>query len=312
MVTRGGRRWDLVGLAAGAALGFADLAVFLAVGLDMRLAGRDVTLLVMATFILTYAAFGWVIGRLMMARRTIQDQLEALAASQRAALQNEKLAAIGRLAAGIAHEVRNPLGVIRASAVMVRESFAPGDEAYRACEFIREEIDRLNGLITALLGFARPTEPRLRPVRLDDVVERALGLAADDLGRRGIAVARAADGAPSSVPADPDLLAQVVLGLVTNAAEALGESGRIEIRLARDPAGVALDVADSGPGVPADRASQLFEPFFTTKPTGTGLGLAMAARIVQAHGGSIETVAGRGAGPGGAGACFRIRLRSAA
>ena len=91
---------------------------------------------------------------------TIRDQMQRLEESQRVAAQNEKLAALGGLAAGVAHEVRNPLGVIRASAAMVQESFDPEEEPYRACQFICEETDRLNGLITALLGFARPARLR--------------------------------------------------------------------------------------------------------------------------------------------------------
>jgi two-component system sensor histidine kinase HydH len=301
MAPRPGTRWDLVGLAAGAALGLGDLALFLALGIDMRLAGRDATVGVSLLLTATYAAFGLVIGRLVQARRTIQEQ-------QRAALQNEKLAAIGRLAAGVAHEVRNPLGVIRASASMLEESFAPGAEGQRACEFIRDEIDRLNGLITALLTFGRPTEPRVRPVVLERVIERALGLAGEELRRRDIVVEHAAEATLPAVPADPDLLAQVVLGLLTNAAEALGGAGRIVVRTGVGGDAVRLEIADSGPGIPPEHAGQVFEPFFTTKPTGTGLGLAMAARIVGAHGGTIEVVAGRGAGPAGTGACFRVRL----
>jgi two-component system sensor histidine kinase HydH len=309
------RRWGWWGSAAGVALGLTDLAVFQALGVDMRLAGRDVTVAVSALFIVTYAVLGLAIGRLAEARararadaRVIAAQLRALEASQRVALQNEKLAAIGRLAAGVAHEVRNPLGVIRASASMLQEGFRPGEDGHRACEFIREEIDRLNGLITSLLNFARPTELRLQPVGLGGIVDRALHLALEEVRRRGIAVEREGGDRMPEVPADPDLVAQVVLGLVVNAAEALEAGGRIVVRLGGEPAAAWIEVADDGPGVPAEATEQVFEPFFTTKPAGTGLGLAMAARIVQAHGGTIEVLAGRGAGAGGTGACFRMRL----
>src|SRR5207244_221803 len=111
-----------------------------------------------------------------------------------------------------------------------------------------------------------------------------------ELRRRSITVTRDSNGALPSVTADPDLVAQVVLGLVLNAAEAISEHGRITVRLARDRDEVRVEVADTGPGIlPAD-AERIFEPFFTTKPTGTGLGLPMAARIVRAHGGFIEVV----------------------
>jgi two-component system sensor histidine kinase HydH len=294
--------------------GVGDYAMFRGLGVDMHVAGRDWTLAFSALFAATYAGLGWAIGALAEARararadaRTIRDQLAALERSQRIALQNEKLAAIGRLAAGLAHEVRNPLGVIRASASMVQENFQPDEEAYRACQFIREEIDRLNNLITSLLGFARPTRPRLEPVTLGAVAERALRLASDELRRRGIRLDREGDE-PPEVLADPDLLAQVLLNLVLNAAEALGQGGRILLRRGEEGGRVFLEVADTGQGIAELEAERVFEPFFTTKPNGTGLGLSMAARIVQCHGGTIELVPGRGAGAGGSGACFRIEL----
>ncbi len=310
------RRWDLWGALAGLALGAIDTWLLSAQGVDMRVAGRDATLLVGATFSSSLVIFGFLSGSLLRARgraradaATIEGQLEALETSRRAAFENEKLAAIGRLAAGIAHEVRNPLGVIRASASMVQEGFQPGDESHRACQFIREEIDRLDGLITALLQFARPSELRVQSVALDKVIDRALQLADDDLRQREIEVfGREALASLPEVQADPDLIAQVLLGLVTNAAEALERGGRIELRGERDAGEVCLSVADSGPGIAPEDAARVFEPFFTTKPKGTGLGLAMAARIAAAHCGRLELLEGSGAGASGAGACLRLHL----
>jgi two-component system sensor histidine kinase HydH len=309
------RRWSIWGLFAGALMGMGDLTTFLALGLEMRLAGRSVMTEVMILFMMTYGVLGFVIGKLMEARaqaredaRTIESQLHALEASQRVALQNEKLAAIGRLVAGIAHEVRNPLGVIRASASMVREHFSPSDEAYRACEFIREEIDRLNGLITSLLTFSRPAELRLQPVAIEQVIDKALQLTSDEFQRRGITVARESDGASQTVTADPDLIAQVVFGLLVNAAEAIGEQGLVIVRTTNNPQEVQVEVVDTGPGVLPNEAEQIFEPFFTTKPSGTGLGLPMAARIVRAHGGLIEVVPPPDTKVQDAGARFRVHL----
>lgn len=309
------RRWSIWGLVAGALMGMGDLTAFLALGLEMRLAGRSVMTEVMVLFMITYGVLGFVMGKFMEARaqarqdaRTIESQLHALETSQRAALQNEKLAAIGRLAAGIAHEVRNPLGVIRASASMVREHFTPADEAYRACEFIREEIDRLNSLITSLLTFSRPAELRLQSVPIEQIIDRTLQLAGEELQRRGITVAREREASASTVTADPDLIVQVIFGLLINAAEALGEQGMVIIRTVSDSREVQVEVVDTGPGVSPADAERIFEPFFTTKATGTGLGLPMAARIVRAHGGLIEVVQGQGGESRGVGARFRVHL----
>ncbi len=303
------------GLAIGAVGGALDTALFLYLGIDLSVAGRDMTLPVAIYLGASFAALGFALGYLAEARArarrdagTIRRQLHELEATQRVAAQNEKLAAIGRLAAGVAHEVRNPLGVIRASASMVQEGFEPADEAHRACQFICDEIDRLNGLITSLLTFARPAEPRFQSVSAEKVIERALQLASDEIRRRGIDVERSARADTPEIEADPDLLAQLVLGLLTNAGEAVGRGGRIALRLDGDREEVRVEVADSGPGVEPEDAERIFEPFFTTKPTGTGLGLAMGARIVRAHGGQIELVTGRGAGAEGRGACFRVRL----
>jgi signal transduction histidine kinase len=309
------RRWDLWGCAGGLALGAFDAAIFIWFGADMTLAGRDVTLPFLALFELSYAGLGFAVGRLAMARErarrdaaTIERQLRELEASQHAAHQNEKLAAIGRLAAGIAHEVRNPLGVIRSSAAMVQEAFAPGDEAWRACEFIREETVRLDGLTSKLLDFARPRALRLQNVSLEKAALHALQLAQPELESRRIEVSQPDWERAGELEADPDLLAQLVLDLVVNAAEAAGPGGRLALRAQAEDGAVVLEVADSGPGVPLAAAEQIFEPFFTTKPRGTGLGLAMVARIAQAHGGSVAIAEGRGAGPAGAGACFRVHL----
>jgi signal transduction histidine kinase len=309
------RRWSLWGLLAGVLMGLGDWFAFHSFGLEMRWAGRSVMTEVMLNFLVTYGILGFVIGQLVEARaqaradaQTIESQLRALEASQRHALQNEKLAAIGRLAAGIAHEVRNPLGVIRASASMVREHFTDGDEAHRACDFIREEIDRLNGLITALLNFSRPAELRLQPVVIDQVIDKALLLTKEELQRRDIAVVRENHQAVSSVMADPDLVAQVVFGLVTNAAEAIGAHGTITVRTVGTRDDVGVEVVDTGPGIAPEDAERVFEPFFTTKPTGTGLGLPMAARIVQAHGGVIEVVPLAQHKETQPGARFRLRL----
>ena len=313
MQPRGRLRWW--GLAIGAVGGVLDTALFLSLGIDFHVAGRDMTvpvaLYLAANFAVLCFAIGYFADTRRQARRDaeqIRRQLRELEASRRVASQNEKLAAIGRLAAGVAHEVRNPLGVIRASAAMVQESFEPGEEPHRACGFICEEIDRLNGLITSLLAFARPTQPKLESVSIEKLIDRALHLAREDLERRQIEVERHAAGTIPPVSADPDLLAQVILTLLTNAAEALGRGGRVALRVEADADEVRLDVADSGPGIPAEDALRVLEPFFTTKDTGTGLGLAMAARIVESHGGHLVALQGEGAGPTGAGACLRVEL----
>lgn len=308
-------RWDLIGAAAGAALGVTDVAVFVGFGARMEIAGRDIAVLTLAAFAISYAVLGFFAGRLAMARARARDdadtivrQLRELEQAQRAVVEQEKLAAIGRLAAGIAHEVRNPLGVIRASASLIKDGFSADQDAYRACQFICDETDRLDGLIASLLAFARPTTPRVAAVAVPDVLGHALRLAAEELDRRAIRAQCDAAPALPQIQGDADLLAQAVLGLTLNAAQALERDGHILVRATAVPESLRVDVCDDGPGVPDELAGQIFEPFFTTKASGTGLGLPMAARIVEAHGGRLELVRGAGAGGAGNGACFRISL----
>ena len=302
---------EWIGGALGFALGVGDALLLAALGVEWSLAGRDASLLVSLWFGATCGLLGLLAGRLLRLQRasrlqaeTIQRQSDELRESQRAAIQNEKLAAIGRLAAGVAHEVRNPLGIIRSSAAMVQEGFAQGDDAHRACQFICDEIDRLDGLISSLLRFARPVALETQAVAVDGVVERALSLARP--AAVGVEIEREPVAAGALLAADPDLMAQVLLDLVTNASEA--GARHVVLRATPREKCFDLEVADDGPGVPGEIAERIFEPFFTTKATGTGLGLAMAARIVQAHGGQIQVVPGRGSAPDGGGACFRLTI----
>ena len=307
--------WSWICLLAGVAGGLSDFAFMAWLDADMTVAGRDATLLISGGFVVAYGAIGLLVGRLIEARlraradaRTIEQQLRELERAQRAVVQQEKLAALGRLAAGVAHEVRNPLGVIRSSASMVQESFDPGEDPHRACEFICEEIDRLNSLISGLLSFARPTQLELGATSIEKVIDRALQLASDEARERDIELERSGDASAFELRADPGLLSQVVFDLVLNAAQAVERDGRIEVRVQAEPEALWVEVADDGPGVDPQVADQVFEPFVTTKASGTGLGLAMAQRIVEAHGGALACLTGRGAGPGGRGACFRLEL----
>jgi signal transduction histidine kinase len=310
-------RWPIhwIGAAIGAAGGAIDVLLLFAFGVKMKLGGVDATFGVLMLLTTTYAGMGYVIGRLKQEEaRSKRDnaiiarQFRELELAQRELVQQEKLAAIGRVAAGVAHEVRNPLGVIRASASMVQESFEPSEDPFRACEFICEEIDRLNALITALLTFSRPTELNRKTIALPTAVDHAITLATEDLRRRHIELQRDDAANLPELSADPDLVSQVVYGLISNAAEALGEGGCIAVRTGSERGTVHVEVADSGAGVRPEAVAHVFEPFFTTKATGTGLGLPMAERIAHAHGGSLCIVAGHGSGAASTGACFRLEL----
>ena len=302
------------GAAAGIALALVDTTTLAAFGITFAMNGRDVTLLVGAFFGSSFALLGFLIGALIDSRRRdrvaaalIREQVETISAARARLVQSEKLAALGQLATAIAHEVRNPLAVIRSSAQGLSEAAAPDDrEAHRACEFITAEIDRLSNVISSLLAFARPPQLAPRAVAARALFDRALLLAADDLAETGVRVERRDGGELPAVHVDPDLVCQVLLGLLSNATAALGPGGEIALEARAADDAVELAVADSGPGVAPELRQRVFEPFFTTRPRGTGLGLAVARQIVEAHGGRIEV--GERAGGG---ARFVIRLPAA-
>lgn len=302
-----------LGAAIGIAIVIVDTIAMLWLGIRFTMNGHDVTLAVAGIYGSTIVLLGFLLGRVFESRHreraqaaVIHAQTEAIEAARARLVQSEKLAALGQLSASIAHEVRNPLAVIRSAAQSLAETRAPDDEEeQRACRFIIAEIDRLTSVVSSLLAFARPLRLDPRPVAIDDLFDAALLLAGPELARHAVAVARPErTAAPLRVQADVDLVRQVLVGLLVNAAEAAGERGEIRLDARARDGAVEIDVADSGPGVPVELEARIFEPFFTTRPRGTGLGLPIARQIVEAHGGKLEVGTRRGA----RGACFTVRL----
>ena len=210
--------------------------------------------------------------------------------------RNERLSALGNLAAGVAHEIRNPLGSIKGFATYLAGKVQGQDrEAARA---MVQETDRLNRVVSELLEFARPGELKLRDEDLGAVVERALRLARADVASKGIAVEFTREGALPPIPLDPERMTQALLNLFLNAVQAMDGGGSLRISAAPDPAEgiVSLRIEDTGHGMPPEVLADIFNPYFTTKPSGTGLGLAIVHRIVEGHGAAIkvESSVGRG------------------
>ncbi|MGH7899879.1 MAG: two-component system sensor histidine kinase NtrB [Candidatus Binatia bacterium] len=299
------------GAGAGFLLAIFDTLLLSWLGVRIEWNGYDATLANGAFMSTSYALLGFLVGYAIEARhrdqrsaRVIQAQTEAIAATRARLLQSEKLAALGQLATAIAHEVRNPLGVIRSAAQSVSESLAEGDaEGRRSCEFIIAETDRLSSVVSSLLAFARPLQLKPRAVAVGELVERAVLLAGQDLESKHVRIVRGGLADLPSVQADPDLLCQVLLGLFANASDVLGDGGEVSVGAETENGAVAITVADSGPGVPAELRERIFEPFFTTRSRGVGLGLAIARQIIEAHGGRIDV----GERPGG-GARFTVSL----
>ena len=204
-------------------------------------------------------------------------------------VRSERLASIGECAGALAHELRNPLGAVVA-AVRMLSSRSPQSTTYdreRLAEVIADEARRLNGILSEFLAFARPRPPSRQPHSMSALVSEILELLRlDDLAR-----GRTLEGriGPEVGPCemDRDQVKQVLWNLLRNALEATPAGGRVVVETVQEGEGVTVQIADEGPGIPAERLGRAFEPFHTTKQGGSGLGLAIAHRIVCAHGGSI-------------------------
>jgi two-component system sensor histidine kinase HydH len=290
----------VIGVAAAAA----DLLGLLWLGASFSLGGYDVTWLVAIYFGLSFALVGYLFGDGVETRRRERAAHDALAAARARVAQTEKLAALGQLAAAIAHEVRNPLAVVRSAAQGLTETLPVADTAgHRSASFIIAEVDRLSSVVASLLAFARPLRVEARPTPLDDVVARAVALAEGELATHTVRLRREPSAPLPTVQVDGDLVCQVLVGLLSNAAQATPPGGEVTVRTGTVGDAVELSVADDGPGIAPELRERIFEPFFTTRPEGTGLGLAVARQIVEAHGGRISA----GAAPSG-GACFTVHL----
>ncbi|MHB9096389.1 MAG: two-component system sensor histidine kinase NtrB, partial [Syntrophales bacterium] len=219
--------------------------------------------------------------------------------------RSERLASLGRLAAGVAHEIRNPLSSIRGFAQYFQKRFSGQAEEEGYASVMIREVDRLNRVITELLDFAGPKEPHRERQPIEAIVDHALKLLAPDLSARKVTVVRQYEPGLPPIPVDRDQLSQVFINILLNALQSMGEGGEIRIVLRRrvPPPGIEASVTDTGAGIPAEDLEKVFEPFFSRKRNGTGLGLAIVHQIVTGHQGEIgvESEAGRGT-------TFRITL----
>ena len=218
-----------------------------------------------------------------------------LVESQALAERHEKLASLGLLAAGVAHEIRNPLTAIKAALFIQQKKLQPGTQEFADAKVVEREILRLERIVNDFLLFARPSEPQLARIPAEAPLREIQALLAPQLARNDIRLLMEASP-PLRINADAAQIKQVLINLVQNAADAIGQNGLIQMRVRQDRKRLEggeqdvaiLEVADNGKGIPPEVEKRLFDPFFTTKDTGTGLGLPIAAAIVRKHGGALQ------------------------
>jgi signal transduction histidine kinase len=243
----------------------------------------------------------------MLGTVLVLDDVSELKALEAQVQRAQRLAALGRLAGGLAHEIRNPLGIVRAAAQMLHHELRSDARLGEYTQVIQSEVDRVDRLIEQLLAYARPRPLARGPVDLGELAERAVALTRAYASQHGVACAVAGDAAAPVVDGDAELLLQALVNLLINAVQATAPGGRVTVEVSaahdRRVPTATLTVRDTGQGIAPDDLQRVFDPFFTTRGDGVGLGLSIVQQIVHEHSGTIDVTSEPGAGT-----AFVIRL----
>ncbi|MEW6334710.1 MAG: ATP-binding protein, partial [Thermodesulfobacteriota bacterium] len=216
---------------------------------------------------------------------------------QQEVARTRRLASLGSLAAGVAHEIRNPLSSLKGFATYFRERFRENPADRETAEVMISEVDRLNRVISQLLEYARPLTMTLVSASLQPLIRHALKTVEGQAQEKGIAIEADLPQDIEEIPMDADRMSQVLMNLALNAIAAMDAGGTLRVALARhEDRWIRITVSDSGAGIRTEDLSRVFDPYFTTKPSGTGLGLPIVQKIVEAHGGKISLTSEQGKG----------------
>ena len=202
----------------------------------------------------------------------------------------ERLSSMGEMAAGISHEIRNPLGIIRSSAELLKKKAAKIDPQNTIPDIIVEEASRLNSIITDFINYAKPRNPNIAACRVEEVIEKNITFLEAQIKEQGYVIKKNYQNSLPEIMADSNLLYQSFLNIFINAMQAMPNGGRILVEVSSSDHLVTVHIDDEGQGIPPENLKKIWDPFFTTKETGTGLGLGIVKNIVESHGGSIQIV----------------------
>jgi signal transduction histidine kinase len=237
--------------------------------------------------------------------RQLKEMFDQLRTAQQQLVQSEKLASVGQLSAGIVHDVKNPLGVIKGIAEEMLEDAAEASQEADSLKLIRDNATRANTIVTDMLTFARQSTPAMLRRDLRETVEGCLRLTSYMLRKGKVEVETSIPQTPVMVTYDAQQMQQVLVNLIQNAVQAMPDGGKLAVRLVQDDGTVTIDVQDSGVGIPPENLGRIFDPFFTTKPEGqgTGMGLSTSYGIIARHAGTIDVRSTVGEG-----STFAIRI----
>jgi signal transduction histidine kinase len=208
----------------------------------------------------------------------------------------ERLAALGEMVAGISHEIKNPLGIIRSTAELLGEMPDASDTQKRLSGVITEESTRLNQIVTEFLDFARPQVPNLQECQLEEIIEKNLSFIRPELEKKGIQIQDNLNGRSFKLRADLDLLYRAFLNILINAIQSMQDGGTIDIKVQEARDTYQIEIEDTGCGISEENVDKIFNPFFTTKEKGSGLGLSIVRKIIEGHRGTIDIQSREGEG----------------
>jgi signal transduction histidine kinase len=224
-------------------------------------------------------------GEVIIQRRA----MERLRLKERLA-HAERLSSLGEMAAGISHEIRNPLGIIRSSAELLKKKIAKIDPQNTFPDIIVEEANRLNSIITDFINYAKPRVPKMAPCRVEEIIDKNLTFLEAQNKEKGHLIKRNYEDNLPEIMADSSMLYQSFLNILLNAMQSMPEGGRILVEVSSNDHQVTIHFEDEGQGIPPGNINKIWDPFFTTKEQGTGLGLGIVKNIIESHGGSIQIV----------------------
>jgi two-component system sensor histidine kinase HydH len=230
------------------------------------------------------------------AEKTIEQRAKEQLELEEQLHQAERLAALGQMVAGVSHEIKNPLGIIRSTAELMSAMPDASEMQKKLSQVINEESNRLNGIVTEFLDFARPQVPNLSKCDLAEILRKNLAFLQPELEKKGIEIHHNLNGRSLRLQADQDLLYRAFLNILINAIQSMSDGGAIRVHVVEDKDHLLTKIEDSGTGISPDNLKQIFNPFYTTKEKGSGLGLSIVGKIIEGHKGSIAIESKEGEG----------------
>lgn len=233
----------------------------------------------------------------------LKKQAETLVQAEDQLRRADRLSALGKISAGIAHEVRNPLASIKGTAEILSDKFKPGDKEYEFVEILIKEVNRLDDVVNGFLDFAKPKSPERKLSKINDIIISVLKLTEHQIEKSRIDIKTHLEDNLPSVYVDPEQMKQVFLNLVINAVQAMPDGGTLVVESFHDGSKIVCKLSDTGTGIKKDQQKNIFTPFYTSKEKGTGLGLSIVYRILEGHKGEIDFTTKENGGT-----CFTISL----